>query len=767
MKIGSIILAIFSVLILASCQDEVGMSGGSSGNTVNGETKLTVNICPDGMLQMDTRSTENDALIDNVILFVFQNNELVTKQYQSIVGENPQLELYLKANNAESPYTICAVCNMKDPESTMNRINTWEQLQNEAVVISEPDGAFSGTYVMYGSLEKVLVENGDFTMSDGSAGSSDNGNLELPVYRLGALFDVTINFDPVSDSDNFEIGMVSVCNIPKGSFLVDKGFSDLTSSEQNVLSSPDNVNDWVYSVDEAERKSRYFTDDFHPSLVQEAPEPDARWTFSTNFNLFENRRGKIDETKTDLWPTNGLPDSYKQVFKAGFVNDSKFHNTDAALTMQHPISAYASYLKIEGFYEQVMGTSVSRSQVTYYVFLGADNFSDFNVCRNTKYTCKVTIHAADEVDTRFESELISGLAVFAPSDILDSHPNAIKALVSSKGDWEAEVVDPDKTPWLELSTQETYLPRRMGTTSYDQNTGQAGLYLTGPAGMSNFYIHADEFIPDVNKPEENDPGYVRTGLVRCTLKGTDDVKYIYVRQYAAQMVVLHIKYDVHTMKEVRDTFYVERILEKKHMSWGFAHYWSFITDDLIASGQWDGLSNTRKLYQVATEGDKWGVASAYKGNDVNTLDWVRAHDSYSTEKLRDVALGYVIGKNRDRNGNGKIDSEEIFWYLPANKELQLLREALDSRYIQFDNTDDYFHSSTPSSADPEGITPGFVYYVKMNSGKDGLAWRTRPYNVISCRRRNNEWKGSQSAGGSGTVTVSPGWSEDEAIMPNN
>lgn len=203
------------------------------------------------------------------------------------------------------------------------------------------------------------------------------------------------------------------------------------------------------------------------------------------------------------------------------------------------------------------------------------------------------------------------------------------------------------------------------------------------------------------------------------------------------------------------------------MSWGFAHYWSFITDDLIASGQWDGLSNTRKLYQVATEGDKWGVASAYKGNDVNTLDWVRAHDSYSTEKLRDVALGYVIGKNRDRNGNGKIDSEEIFWYLPANKELQLLREALDSRYIQFDNTDDYFHSSTPSSADPEGITPGFVYYVKMNSGKDGLAWRTRPYNVISCRRRNNEWKGSQSAGGSGNVTVSPGWSEDEAIMPNN
>ena len=204
------------------------------------------------------------------------------------------------------------------------------------------------------------------------------------------------------------------------------------------------------------------------------------------------------------------------------------------------------------------------------------------------------------------------------------------------------------------------------------------------------------------------------------------------------------------MKEVRDTFYVERVLEKKNLKWGFEHYWSFVTDDLISSGMWDGLSNTRKLYDVALNGDKWGVEPAYPDGVIPS----------------DVALSNVIEKNRDRNGNGKIDYNEIVWYMPAVYELQALQEALAAQNVTFEGGDDFFFSSTPSSADPAGITTGFAWYVKMQNGKSALAQRDRQYNVIALRRKN-AWKGPETAGGTGSVGKDEQWNNEEVIMPKN
>ena len=253
---------------------------------------------------------------------------------------------------------------------------------------------------------------------------------------------------------------------------------------------------------------------------------------------------------------------------------------------------------------------------------------------------------------------------------------------------------------------------------------------------------------DLKDPMKNNAQAVRSGRIAYRKKGDSKIQYVTVRQYPAQLAVLHIKYDVHTMKEVRDTFYIERILEKKHMSWGFEKYWSFITDDLIASGRWDGLSNTRKLYQVAVEGDKWGVKAAYPDGIPD-----------------DMALGYMLGKNRDRDGDEKVGYDEIMWYIPALKELELLYDALNDGYLNFESNDDIFHCSTPSSADPDGVTVGFSYYVKMNNGKYGIGQRDRKYNVIGLRRKNNEWSGPDAGNANFTVTVETGWTDEELVMP--
>ena len=107
-------------------------------------------------------------------------------------------------------------------------------------------------------------------------------------------------------------------------------------------------------------------------------------------------------------------------------------------------------------------------------------------------------------------------------------------------------------------------------------------------------------------------------------------------------------------------------------------------------------------------------------------------------------VGICLGKNRDRNGNGKIDYNEILWYLPAYTELQAIAGHISggsrsypreySRTVDVDwEMEPYsFFSSTPSSSDAAGITAGFSWAVQFSpnaqktasEGRDALALHT-------------------------------------------
>ena len=78
-----------------------------------------------------------------------------------------------------------------------------------------------------------------------------------------------------------------------------------------------------------------------------------------------------------------------------------------------------------------------------------------------------------------------------------------------------------------------------------------------------------------------------------------------------------------------------------------------------------------------------------------------------------------------------------------------------------------FHTSSPSVADPEGITPGRSYYVNMSDGKKAIGLRSRYYNVL-CARRHDAWRGNQTGETGGNVDNDEDWSdEEEVIMPRN
>ena len=753
-----VVLYIYSLFLFVSqfsCQDDLGGLSVGEGLT---EGEIAFRIQPSATDQILTRSGEDEA-IENVMLLVFdgvdaEGDSLVSNRaYQELLEGNNTIHLYLSAKEGQIVY---ALCNLQ--EETVKKLNddvkTLTDLKDIAVEIKMPGGAYSGKFIMSGSAPIQLDDAGNLKLE-----------YEVPVKRLAAKFDFKIRFNPSSNSqDRFLLGGIYMHNIPMGSYLVEKPVeNDETSGEDYAFKNK------KYYLEGTEKDSVWV--DFEETYDTSQGTGIIDTYYGASYYLYENRRGAaseganywddlkgmIGQTSVDVGGTTiSVPDGYDDLYEY-YQQTRKWKVAEGLGVLET-----ASYLTIHGVYTKKVGTTETAYNVTYTVFLGKDNYKDFNVARNTHYIYDISIKDMDKTDTRVYTDAIADIAIYGNTEtILDAHPNVLQLLLYSAKDWTMRVKDPDQTPWLELSKSSVYKPRMMGESNTDGKC--ATFRMEGNGGLQYFYVHTDEYVPAMERPALLSPDY-REGTIVCESGGKTEE--ITIRQYAAQMVVCHIKYDIHTMKEVLDTFYVERVLEKKNMAWGFEKYWSFVIDDLIAAGQWDGLANTRRLYDVALNGDKWDVAAAYP-------DGIPA----------DIALGYAIQKNRDRNGNGKIDYDEIVWYLPAANEMQALyghaanyvedpgKVYMEDTYVGTvdlpDEVTGNFHTSSPSVADPEGITPGRSYYVNMSDGKKAIGLRSRYYNVL-CARRHDAWRGNQTGETGGNVDNDEDWSdEEEVIMPRN
>ena len=223
-------------------------------------------------------------------------------------------------------------------------------------------------------------------------------------------------------------------------------------------------------------------------------------------------------------------------------------------------------------------------------------------------------------------------------------------------------------------------------------------------------------------------------------------------------------------------YFIEYELERKNLTWGFLKYGANPVMTSMINDRWDGLANTRRLYQEAiktgdindTSLDAGTYRGAYNGyyTVANEFPYLKNDTLKIINRIPDNhMIKYVLGKNRDRNGNGYIDYDEIVWYVPALDELAFLRERLEARTIKFLNSDERFHSSTPYLAGYTAEVPGRAFYVKMGQGKKAFAMRDRQYNVLCCRRKN-AWTGDPNSGIGGDIVVDPNWKpEEEDILP--
>ena len=450
------------------------------------------------------------------------------------------------------------------------------------------------------------------------------------------------------------------------------------------------------------------------------------------------------------------------------------------------------YVLIEGIYTTSGGTTMV---VSYKVYLGKNNYADFNVFRNCHHTYTVTIRTCNDYDTRVDYDVLTNANITpAFNNPLDAHCNAVRCFgfTANRDGWILYVEEPDKHPWLEISFSPQYRPRIAGKTYYDadgqpldeQMIAATRFEGTGSPLTKYFYIHTDEYIPANGNADESwnnttDENAWRIGYVVLYDKGNKSSYRLEVKQRPAQVVKMPIK-NLLGQTTGYNEYYVEYELEQKNLTWGFLKYGANPVMTGMINDRWDGLSNTRKLYQEAikagdvTEAPDDADGKIYRGayNGYYTIE-----DDYPWQK-DDVAavinqipddhmIKYVLSKNRDRNGNGYIDYDEIVWYVPALDELAELRRVLDAGHMAFQNSEDRFHSSTPYLAGYTDEVPGRAFYVKMGDGETAFAMRDRQYNVICCRRKG-AWLGNPDAGYEGGVTVDDTWDEEgeeNIIMP--
>lgn len=754
-----ILFSLLLVVIFAGCRDESLVS--SSVDVAEGE--VTIRFYAGERPVIVSRSDDAEEVLDNVVVYALDGDGKVLKSIYQQLDNRDYVTMYLPSGTAE----LLAVCNYDYPDNLL-KLETKADIKAVQVQINRAEEAYKGCYVLTGTLALPA------------------GELIIPVHRIAARFDVEIYFSPqdetgaVVKTDAFDIVSVTLCDAPKVTWLMRKGYEAVDDPATNNIAVDETTQAPLLLQASADAM---VTNTDNPKIVNKdafLPEQELNFKeyespedvgvgilypeYVLSFDMFENRRGGLDTKNEEQWSSLiGGDKNHWQLLKKKFADGDEGDDTDGF--------PKASYLKITGIYRTGVGTAAeTAAEVSYYIYLGGNNYSDYNVFRNYHYKYTVTIKSGrwDGADTRVEGIDLTGTKVYASLDEpLDAHFNAVKTMVYSSGGCRIYVKNPDQTPWLELSTSEAYLPNKVGSTS-DEKTAQYSLVCD--PGITYVYIHTDEYIREQNSPLQNDLQTYRTGTICCRDNNTGQLNELEVKQYPAQLVILDY-YDALTVKHVKDTFFVERILEEKNIEWGFKEYWSLTMDNLITTGQWDGLSNTRKLFETALHGDGFEGDDNDPGLDLPGLEdpaypgATGPHGEQGWAVPTNVAVGYAIAKNRDRNGNGRIDYDEIVWYMPAMKELEAIYEHLERKEVDFEATTEKFASSTPSAAGPNAANPGRFYYIKMATGDISLAMRNRSYNVLCCRRKG-AWQGNADAGGGGEVTIPDGgYGDEDFIMP--
>lgn len=627
-------------------------------------------------VKIETRATDisTDNKVSSLAIFIFKENGSQVGDTHICTSDE------LKSGNISIHTTsgtryIYAIANYEnslfDLTSALNSVSSFGELKElHTKLLQESISVLDGEFLMSGCVvpdKETYNYEADQSCSIGTDGVV-NGKIQLRHVMAAVNFKVKCTNDEATFTPtSWQVKKLSFCT--------------------NVF---EQTND--YQTDDA---ADYFNSKANADFTKDGEGFD---TFS--FLMMENRKkmkssGITVDSRDKREMTDGKPEKFV------VANDN------------------STYLVLHGTYEgmttqtvnQVDGEKYVKAQVTYYIHLGVWNengkvdYTNFDIFRNNRYTYTVSVAGVDNLivevetdneiwggdgnmflssqnirtfDAHFETTVIS----FSKQQILD----LIKAYgITPDGGNEAKEVF-KKNFVIQAATP------RNGFVSDDTDINWVK-YRRNQKGVTDFAKYKDASDPDYGDPLDadgfkedlfkvaSDNKYQDNDSIRYTCfideyyygdesgnyntkKGLPLKDFINTKPRTIQISTYFRENDQSpsTVSMAAYTFSQQPIctiydLEKGGNGWGLE--WSQEGDNLPAKG---GLTPSGKNSYIQgrtnTKGfikeNKWDSYIDYRNNDLQQKN-----------KYAEFAC---LTRNRDLNGDGIIDNDELRWYLPSVKQ---------------------------------------------------------------------------------------------------
>lgn len=695
MKLAYLLMGV--ALLLSSCSEDI-FPGGSESNEDVTISLAYSDVSPRDIVVNSRATDAEERHLDNLYIYIFDGNGNL-KGYKGITSGLDQNtnnnkkatvpniktrsgESYIYAvanyNNSRYPLTVSEgkVENGKLPINldeekarageytfTLNDLKALNFQRNVDDQISITDA-----FLMSGAVNSGKVVN---INTAGNVTSDDTNGNAIRLSRIVSKVKFTIKkYTEDGVLRSFKLANYDIMNIAKNGTLIGS-IDGNTTKKISKASGVSDIKGLTLGVNDVDETGAEYFEAYLPENLQDAKH---------DVTVQAKRE---DDSKSDPKVFTNAPD-------------------------------YGTYVVLKGKYEETKDGSTKTADVTYYVHLGdcSANFNDYNVERNCKYTFNIIVEGVDKIiveaqklgnDQPGAEGVVLKYGNTGKNLTLDSHYEYmvmrfnqadIKNLKSKdlgyyyqvyalgkktepinvKGEANPNTQEHQKQlngverGWIEFAITgrggsksiygsandgrgtpcdypgqgktmdiETFLKKLYDNADNNSFWGNKG-YIDATCFVSeNYYSNLswDKYVNDVNK---------RAFYVANNVWVSEDTRSVYAEaQYGLTQHNIQTFYDVKQAGSII-AYGCETINDEEGKEF---------TDDGIG-----GTSNNEYRYPYQSKGsDKWDGRANMK-KDLSGLTW----DNIKSNK---ALVKACMSRNRDLNGNGTIDDDEIRWYAPA------------------------------------------------------------------------------------------------------
>lgn len=695
MKLAYLLMGV--ALLLSSCSEDI-FPGGSESNEDVTISLAYSDVSPRDIVVNSRATDAEERHLDNLYIYIFDDNGNL-KGYKGITSNLDQNtskdqkatvsgiktrsgESYIYAvanyNNGRYPLTVSEgkvengklPINLNEEKARAGEYNfTLDDLKALNFQRNVDDQiSITDAFLMSGAVNSGKVVN---INTAGNVTSDDTNGNAIRLSRIVSKVKFTIK-EKTGDGvkRSFKLANYDIMNIAKNGTLIGS-IDDNTTKKINKATDVSHIKGITLGVNDVDETGAEYFEAYLPENLQDAKQ-----------NVTVQAKREDDNMS----------------------NPKEFINAPE----------YGTYVVLKGKYEETKDGSTKTADVTYYVHLGdcSKKFNDYNVERNCKYTFNITVAGVDKIIVEAQKQgndqpgaegVVLKYGNTGKNLTLDSHyeymvmrfnqadiqnlkskdlgyyyqvyalgkktePINVKGEANPNTQEHQKQLNGVERGWIEFAITgrggsksiygsandgrgtpcdypgqgktmdiETFLKKLYDNADNNSFWGNKG-YIDATCFVSeNYYSNLswDQYVNNVNK---------RAFYVANHVWVSKDTRSVYAEaQYGLTQHNIQTFYDVKQAGNII-AYGCETINDEEGKKF---------TDDGIG-----GTSTSEYWYPYQSKGDdKWNGRANMK-QDLSGLTW----DNIKSNK---ALVKACMSRNRDLNGNGTIDENEIRWYAPA------------------------------------------------------------------------------------------------------